>query len=199
MPRPAWHRPRSEARRSQCVFPRWCGRPGRPVQPTRASPAPVRAGVLRDVAQRIAARRPERERLTHSHGPVDEFLVRGDQLDLHRVPCQPSQPKKTLDRGDPTATNNNSKIAHTTSVRLVGRPAIGSLPHGSVQNYVGGPGALNRHQNAQRPAASAGRRALGLAACAAGRVSRRCRRRPSWSESGSAWWPWRSPRGGGRP
>ena len=85
-----------------------------------------RPGVLRDVAQRIAPRRPERERLTHSHGPVDEFLVRGDQLDLHRVPCQPSQPKKTLDRGDPTATNNNSKIAHP---RAYG--SLGALPSGA--------------------------------------------------------------------
>ena len=51
-------------------------------------------------------------------------------------PCQPSQPKETFDRGDPTATNDYPKIAHATSVRRVERPAIGRFHGGVRENYV---------------------------------------------------------------
>ena len=106
------------------------------IDPRKHVLRPVGARVTRDAPQRIVARRPRRERLAHGHGAVDELLVGGDQLDVHRVSCQPSQPKETFDRCDPTATDNYPKIAHATSVRLGGRPAIGALPRQLEENYV---------------------------------------------------------------
>ena len=121
------------------------------IDPRKRVLRPVGARVTRDALQRIAVRRAGSERLAHGHGPVDELLVGSNQLDVHRVPCQPSQPKETFDRGDPSATNNYPKIAHSTSVRPVGHPAIGHSRGGGRENYVG-----RRTPNAPRQARGEG-------------------------------------------
>ena len=59
------------------------------VDPRQRILGPLRIAITCDAAQGIAPRRSEGERLAHRHRPVHELLVRGDQLDVHRVPRQP--------------------------------------------------------------------------------------------------------------
>ena len=55
------------------------------VDPRQRILGPVGVAVARNAPQRVAARRPEGERLAHRHRAVHQLLVRGDQLDVHRI------------------------------------------------------------------------------------------------------------------
>ena len=96
------------------------------LHPSQCVLGPLGSAVGRNALQRVAVRRAEGERLSHGERPIDELVVRSDQLNLNRVAKQPAQAEQTLDGCDAAATDDYAEIGHERTVRRRTRPAIGA-------------------------------------------------------------------------